>query len=159
MSYFQFGMTVDSFLFAEDIAYFLLNQFIAYLMVQYGNPNNRSQDLIFKLLIGQVFRANPDETPPAEILKKVIDRIAQVSEIRQTTQVLGPLITDVEGILEENMDDLDILDRQIVVDETGIDEQDAEIFTLGSSRRELDWDRLRNYNDDYDSILIQDHYI
>ncbi len=51
------------------------------------------------------------------------------------------------------MDDLYILDRQIVLDETGIDEQDAQTFTLGL-RRELDWDRLRDYNDSYISILI-----
>ncbi len=147
-------MTIDSFEFAAIFAFFLLNQFIAYLMVQFGNPANRSQDLVLKLLIGQVFRASPEETPPAEILQKVIDRMAQVSEIRQTTQVLGPLITEVETIPEEDMDSLDFMDRKIVVDETGIDEQDADTFTLGSSRRELDWDRLRDCNDSYSSILI-----
>ncbi len=147
-------MTVDSFDFADELAYFLLNQFIAYLMLQFGDPENRSQDLIFKLLIGQVFRASPDETPPAEILQQVIDRMAQVSEIRQTTQVLGPLINDVETIPEENMDSMSFIDKEIVVDETGIDEQAAETFTLGNSRRELDWKRLADYNDSYISILI-----
>ncbi len=107
-------------------------------MVQFGNPKNISQDLIFKLLIGQVFRANPDETTPAEILQQVIDRMAQVSEIRQTTQVLRPLINDVETIPEENMDRMSFFDQEIVVDETGIDEQASETFTLGKSRRELD---------------------
>ena len=33
MTYWQAGMTVDSFVFAEYFAYFLLNQFIAYLML------------------------------------------------------------------------------------------------------------------------------
>ncbi len=72
--------------------------------------------------MGQIFRANPDETTPAEVIQQVIDRMAQVSELRQTTQVLGPLITDVETIPEEDMENLDFLDRQIVIDETGIDE-------------------------------------
>ncbi len=64
--------------------------------------------------------------------------------------MLGPLIESFEGIPEEDMDDLDILDRQVVVDETGIDEQAVETFT----RRELNWERLEDCNDSYDSILI-----
>ena len=69
MTYFQFLMTYDSLGFAEIFAYFFLNQFFAYLMLQFGNPDNRSQDMIFRLLMGQVFRANPVETNPAEILQ------------------------------------------------------------------------------------------
>ena len=103
-------MTYDSLGFAEIFAYFLLNQFIAYLMLQFGNPENRSQDMIFKILMGQVFRANTDETQPAEILQQVIARMSQASELQQTTQVLGPLITSVEPIPEEDMDSLDFFD-------------------------------------------------
>ena len=53
-------MTYDSFFFADNLAYFLLNQFIAYLMLQFANPDNKSQALIFKLLMAQAIRANPD---------------------------------------------------------------------------------------------------
>ncbi len=123
MSYFQFGTTIDSFYFAEISAYFLLNQLISYMMLQFGNPDNRSQDLIFKLLMGQVFRANPDETPPAEIIQQVFDLLSLASEMRQTSQVLGPLITDVKHIAEEEMYSLSFCYQQAVVDETGVDEQ------------------------------------
>ena len=51
MNFWQAAMTVDSFGFASNISYFLLNQFIAYLMLQFVNPENKSQDLIFKLLM------------------------------------------------------------------------------------------------------------
>ena len=70
----------------------------------------------------QAIRANPDETPPAEILKQVIAGMSRASELRQTSQVLGPLVTSIEGIPEEDMNDLDFLDIHIVVDETGFDE-------------------------------------
>ena len=88
----------------------MLNQFITYLMLQFANHKNKSQSLIFKLLMVQAIRANPDETPPAEILKQVIAGMSLASELRQTTQVLGPLVTSVEGIPEEDMNDLDFLD-------------------------------------------------
>ena len=91
-------------------------------MLQFANPENKSQDLIFKLLIAQALRANPDETPPAEILKQVIARMSKASELQQTTQVLGPLITEIETFPEEDMNDLDFFDKQVVVDETGFDE-------------------------------------
>ena len=52
MTYWQLGMTVDSFAFAANISYFLLNQFIAYLMLQFGNPDDRSQDMLFRLIMG-----------------------------------------------------------------------------------------------------------
>ena len=91
-------------------------------MLQFDNPKNRSQGMIFKLLLVQALRANPDETPPAEILKQVIARISLASELRQTTQVLGPLITDIETFPEEDMNDLDSIDIQVVVDETGFDQ-------------------------------------
>ena len=78
--------------------------------------------MIFRLLIGQVLRANPDETPAEEILLQIIDRMSQVNELQQTTQVLGPLIYTVEVIPEEDMTDLDFINEQVVVDETGIDE-------------------------------------
>ncbi len=60
-----------------------------------------------------------------------------VSELRQITQVLGPLITSVEIIPEEDMDSMSFIDREVEVDESGIDEQDAETFTHGL-RSELD---------------------
>ena len=44
------------------------------------------------------------------------------SELRQTSQVLGPLVTSIETFPEEDMNDLDFFDIHIVVDETGIDE-------------------------------------
>ena len=47
------------------------------------------------------------------------------------------------------MDD-DLLDQEVVVDETGIDEVTAETFT----RLRIDPERLRDANDDYDSILF-----
>ncbi len=47
------------------------------------------------------------------------------------------------------MDD-DLPDQEIVVDETGIDEVTSEIFT----RLRIDPERLRDANDDYDSILL-----
>ena len=72
--------------------------------------------------MAQAIRANPDVTPPAEILKQVIAGMSLASELQQTTQVLGPLITDIETFPDEDMNDLDFFDVQIVVDETGIDE-------------------------------------
>ena len=78
--------------------------------------------MIFRLLVVQAIRANPDETIPAEILQQVIARMKIASELQKTTQVLGPLITDIETFPEEEMNDLEFIDRQVVVDETGIDE-------------------------------------
>ena len=115
-------MTLDSFFFAYTFAYFLLNQLIAYLMLQFANPDNKSQDMIFRLIVVQALRANNDETPPAEILQQVLNRLSLASELRQTTQVLGPLITEIETFPEEDMNDLDFIDLQVEVDETGIDE-------------------------------------
>ena len=44
----------------------------------------------------------------------------------------------------------DLTDQEIVVDETGIDEITAETF----DRKRIDRERLRDANDDYDSILF-----
>ena len=44
----------------------------------------------------------------------------------------------------------DLTDQEIVVDETGIDEITAETF----DRKRIDPERLRDANDDYDSILF-----
>ncbi len=51
--------------------------------------------------------------------------------------------------MKVSMDD-DLPDQEIVVDETGIDEVTAETFT----RLRIDPERLRDANDDYDSILF-----
>jgi hypothetical protein len=76
--------------------------------------------MFFRLLMGQALRANTDETPPAEILRQVIARMPLASELKRISQVLGPLIADIETFPEEVMHSLEILDQQIVVHETGI---------------------------------------
>ena len=91
-------------------------------MLQFASPDSKSQSLIFRLLLVQAIRANPDETPPAEILKQVIAGMSLASELRQTSQVLGPLVTSIETFPEEDINDLDFFDKQVVVDETGFDE-------------------------------------
>ena len=110
-------MTLDSFFFAYTFTYFLLNQFIAYLMLQFANPDNKSQDMIFRLIVVQALRANTDETPPAEILQQVLNRLSLASELRQTTQVLGPLITTIEVIPEDDFDDLEFLEQDRLIAE------------------------------------------
>ena len=49
-TYFQLAMTGDSLFLAAIFSYFLLNQFIAYLMLQFSNPANSSQELFTKIL-------------------------------------------------------------------------------------------------------------
>ncbi len=66
-------------------------------------------------------------------------------EIRQTQQVLGPLIESFEGISYDSMESLSFLDREIVVDETGFDDK-------SDDDSKLDWDRLRDCNDSYIEI-------
>ena len=52
LTFWQAAMTVDSFSFAGNLFYGLLNIFIAYLMLQFGNPEDRSQDMFFRFLMG-----------------------------------------------------------------------------------------------------------
>ncbi len=52
MTLWQAEITVDSFAFAAIFSFFLLNQFIAYLMLQFGNPDEKSQDMLFRFLMG-----------------------------------------------------------------------------------------------------------
>jgi hypothetical protein len=84
MSFWQAAMTVDSFSFATGLSYCLLNMFIAYLMLQFGNPENRSQDMFFRFLMGQALKTNSEETTRQELLLQVYARMALASEIRQT---------------------------------------------------------------------------
>jgi hypothetical protein len=42
--------------------------FISYLMLEFGNPEERSQDMLFILLMGQALNINPEETPLEEIM-------------------------------------------------------------------------------------------
>jgi hypothetical protein len=51
----------------------------------------------------------------------VIDRMSRASELRQTCQVLGPLIDDVETIPEEDMNSLDFFNHLAILDEDGIE--------------------------------------
>ncbi len=145
MTHWQAGMTVDSFRVAGDLSYFLLNMFIAYLLLQYGNPEDRSQDMLFRFLMGQALKTNPKKTPPQELLLIVYARMSLASEIRQTQQVVGPLIKSFEGISYDSMESLTLLDREIVVDETGFSNNSFD-------DNKLDWDRLRDCNDSYEEI-------
>ncbi len=61
----------------------------------------------------------------------------------------GPLKMSIEDFIHVSMDN-DLPDQEIIVDETGIDEISAETFT----RLRIDPERLRDTNDDYDSILF-----
>ena len=46
----QNTMTNDTLLFVEELAYFIMVQFIAYLIIRFGNPEDKSQSLFFKML-------------------------------------------------------------------------------------------------------------
>ena len=61
----------------------------------------------------------------------------------------GSLKLSIEDFIHVSMDNY-LPDQEIIVDETGIDEVSAETFT----RLRIDPRRLRNANDDYDSILF-----
>jgi hypothetical protein len=58
-------MMIDSFAYAINISYFLLCMFIAYLMLQFGNLEDRSQDMFFRVLMGQALKINSKKTPTA----------------------------------------------------------------------------------------------
>ncbi len=106
MKYWKAAITIDSFLFANVLSYFLLNQFIAYLMLQFGNPDDRSQDMFFRFLMGQALKINSEVTTRQELLLQVYARMSLASEIRQTQQVVGPLIESFEGISYDAMESL-----------------------------------------------------
>ncbi len=61
-------MTVDSFKFANVLSSFLPNMFIAYLMLQFGDPKNRFQYMLFRLRMGQALKSNSEEKPLGEIM-------------------------------------------------------------------------------------------
>ena len=65
------------------------------------------------------------------------------------TRPAGPLVTTILDFIKVSMDD-DLPDQEVVVDETGIDEVTAETF----DRKRIDPERMRDANDDYDSILF-----
>jgi hypothetical protein len=111
MTYWANAVTVDSFSFFSDLSYFLLNMFIAYLMLQFGNPEDRSQDMFFRFLMGQALKTNSEETTRQELLLQVYARMSLTSEIRKTQQVVGPLIESFEGISYDSMESLSFLDR------------------------------------------------
>jgi hypothetical protein len=76
-------MTVD-FCFADNLSYLLLDQFIAYPMLRFGNPEDRQiQDMFFRVFTGYALKANPD-APPTEILESVLESMSRVSDIPQT---------------------------------------------------------------------------
>ena len=50
ITFWQFAMTVLNFEFASELAFFIMLQFIAYLIVRFGNPDDASQDLFFRML-------------------------------------------------------------------------------------------------------------
>ena len=60
----------------------------------------------------------------------------------------GPSLSSIEDFLRVAMHDL--ADQEVVVDETGIEEVTPETF----DRQRIDYERLRDANDDYDSILF-----
>ncbi len=68
LTYWQASMIVESFTIAFIFSYFLLTMFIAYLILQFGNPEDRSQDMLFRFLMGQAFKTNPEETSLREII-------------------------------------------------------------------------------------------
>ncbi len=103
-------MTIDSFAFAVILSYFLMNMFIAYLMLQFGNPEDRSQDMFFRFLMGQALKTNSEETTRQELLLKVYARMSLASEIRKTQQVVGPLIESFEGISYDSTESLSFFD-------------------------------------------------
>ncbi len=111
LTYWQAFMTIESFAFATLFSYFMLNMFIAYLMLQFGNPEDRSQDMFFRFLMGQALKTNPKKTPPQELLLQVYARMSLASEIRQTQQVVGPLVESFEGISYDSMESLSFLGR------------------------------------------------
>ncbi len=84
MTYWAIAMTIDSFAFASIFSYFVLNQFIAYLMRQFGNPDDKSQDMFFRFLMGQALRTSPKDIPLQEIVTQVFERMSLASEIRQS---------------------------------------------------------------------------
>jgi hypothetical protein len=58
----------------------------------------------------------------------------------------GPLMRSIEDFIHVPMENLDFLSQSIVQDESNI--------VVDEDRRSLDWDRLRDANDDYDEILF-----
>ncbi len=61
--------------------------------------------------------------------------------------MLEPLITSVEGIPEGEMNDLDFINRQVVVYEN-------EIIVEAFIDNELNLERLHDCNDSYTTILV-----
>jgi hypothetical protein len=84
MTTWQAAMTVESFAFASIFSYFLLNMFIAYLMLQFGNPEDRSQDMVFRFLMGQALKTSSEENTRRKLLLQVYARMSLASEIRKT---------------------------------------------------------------------------
>ncbi len=68
MTLWQLAMTVESFAFASSLSFCLL-KLIAYLMVQFGNQDEKTQDMFFRFLMGQALRTNPEETQLGEIVQ------------------------------------------------------------------------------------------
>ncbi len=54
---------------------------------------------------------------PKEILDQIINRMSVAVELKQTSQVLGPLISEHEVIPYDNFDDLDFLEQDRLIAE------------------------------------------
>ena len=59
LTFWQDAMIVECMSFCELFCYFLLNEFIAYLMLRFGNPDEKSKDFFVKILTARVFKINP----------------------------------------------------------------------------------------------------
>lgn len=109
-------------------------QFVAYLNVRFGNPDDTSQDLFFRMLTFQVFRANFKMTVDYTS-KEIFDAMSRASEFRQSIQVVIPFVSflissqalgiDTTEFVEVNMDhiflELEIIAVEIVVSDEDYD--------------------------------------
>jgi hypothetical protein len=73
----------------------LLNEFIAYLILRFGNPE--SQNIFCKILMGEAERSNPNASI-AELRELVTNRLSVSGDLEQSQQVLGPLISSIESL-------------------------------------------------------------
>jgi hypothetical protein len=85
-------MTVENVYFVMELSYCIMIHLIAYLIVRFGNPDDGSQDLFFRMLTFQVFRANPNATVYV-ISEEVLDGMSRASELRQSTQVISSFVS------------------------------------------------------------------
>ena len=82
----------NPFFFAAELSYCIMLQFIAYLIVRFSNPDDMSQDLFFRMLCFQFFKAYPNATVD-EISEEIFESMSTASELTQSTQVVSPFVS------------------------------------------------------------------